>query len=204
MVRIVVALPCEARPLISHWALQAVCSGGDFRVYGAPGLRLVVSGVGKAASSAAVSSLHAGLPPGPAAWLNVGVAGHSCAPVGTPFLARTITDGDTGVSHRPSFCFPLPCGTAPVLTVDEPLDLYPDAALCEMEASGFFAAAQDLTSSDLVHCMKIVSDGPGRTWRELTADRIAALLEQNAEVVDTVVRALNARVAERVGRTPCP
>ena len=204
MVRLVVALPSEARPLISRWALAPAPGAGDCRAYAGPGIELVVSGVGKAAAAAAVSFLHPGLSPRPAALLNVGVAGHRGAPIGTPFLAARITDRATGASHGPIFPFRLPCATAPVLTVDEPLDDYPEAALCEMEASSFFSAAQCLTSYDLVHCLKIVSDGPQSPWRDLTSDRIASLVDPHTDLVDAVVGALHRCAAARPTPPPGP
>ena len=68
MLNFVVALPCEARPIISHFGLQALDSPAGFRLYNRERMRLIVSGAGKIPAAAATAYAGATLGPGPAAW----------------------------------------------------------------------------------------------------------------------------------------
>ncbi|HVT15475.1 MAG TPA: hypothetical protein VHQ90_04735 [Thermoanaerobaculia bacterium] len=90
MLRFVVALASEARPIAGRYRMRAAAGGGPFRVFAAPGddAWLIVSGMGKAAAAAATAYLHllAGGAPG-RVWLNVGIGGHchGCEHCGHPF-----------------------------------------------------------------------------------------------------------------------
>ncbi len=56
MIRFVVALYSEAKPLVAHYKLSLV--PGPFRIYRNEQAAVVVSGIGKAAAAAATSYLH--------------------------------------------------------------------------------------------------------------------------------------------------
>jgi hypothetical protein len=90
MLRFVVALASEARPIAGRYRMRAAAEGGPFRVFAAPDgdAWLIVSGMGKAAAAAATAYLHllAGGAPG-RVWLNVGIGGHchGCERCGHPF-----------------------------------------------------------------------------------------------------------------------
>ena len=72
---IVVALDCEARPLLSRFGLKR-CSGDAWRMYEGNGITLVVSGVGRVRSAMALSALLAAHPePSRAMLWNIGICG---------------------------------------------------------------------------------------------------------------------------------
>lgn len=163
MVNIVVALKAEAAPLIDHYGLRARTPKGLFALYENrhenDNVTLTISGVGKTAAAAAVAYLHAvtGEPPH-AAWLNVGIAGHRDRPLGELLLAHKITDVATRRNwYPPQIVTGGPPGCE-LVCLDSPGLDYRHAALCDMEAAGFYAAAGRCTTAELVQCLKIVSD----------------------------------------------
>src|SRR4029077_10756350 len=111
MLRFVVALQAEARPLVERFGMVAV-SESPFPVYRGEEGWLIVSGHGKAASAAATAYLH--LAAGGAlgrAWLNVGLGGHGRRTLGDGVLAHKITDAASGASWYPELVDDVPCPT---------------------------------------------------------------------------------------------
>ena len=159
MLCLVVALRAEARPLIAHYKLQAM-DGHPYRLYGCEHVRLVISGIGKVASAAAVAYQRAILGNTSAAWLNIGIAGHHSKAVGSALLVHKIIDVGNGETFYPMFTAPPACPTTLLHTVEKPdMDYSTDCAY-DMEASGFFATAHHFASRELVHALKIISDNP--------------------------------------------
>ena len=104
MLNLVIALSCEARPLVERFRLEARETAGDYRVFtgrrsDGEDISLIVSGVGKAAAAGAVGYLMGKLGTGNTtsgrgdlvtpAWLSVGMAGHGEREVGEVVLAHT-------------------------------------------------------------------------------------------------------------------
>lgn len=181
MLRFVVALPAEARPLIARYRLEPRREAGGFEVFRRDDVALVVSGVGKVASAAATAYLH--LAAGgerQAAWINAGIAGHGRRGVGEAILAHTVRDAASGRAWYPPHVFAPPASgemaTGEVVTVDVVEEVYGDDAAYEMEASGFYATACRFATSELVQCLKVVSDGPDASPYALTAQRVERLL----------------------------
>lgn len=173
---IVVAHPGEAAPLVELLELSAL-PDAPFKAYrNDRGVTLLVSGMGQAAATAAVSFLAGrqdridGDPV--AAWLNVGIAGHPDAALGSALLAHKIRQRASG---RCCYPIPLPADfpSALVITVDEPELQYPEAAAYEMEAFAFWQAATTATTAELVQVLKIVSDN-----RDHPAGRVDLALVQ--------------------------
>jgi len=189
MLNLVVALPAEARPLISHYGLQALDLPGDFRVYASRDLHLIRSGPGKKAAGEAIEYLHL-LRPETGAWLNLGVAGHGLNPVGTPLLVDRIVDQRTARSYYPVFTFPPPCATTALLTVDAPEEDYAGPWAYDMEASGFFAASSRFSPPERIHCLKIVSDGPRSSHRRISKKTAQELVAGHLGLIDELTRTL--------------
>ncbi len=215
---LVVALPAEAAPLIdgfglrpaggSHGKLEGTAAGGRSpRVFcdAATQTWLVISGVGREAATAAVSSLPEA--PG-AAWLNLGVAGHRDTRLGTPVLAHRVVDDTTGRAWYPPLLFTPPVETLGVRTVDRACLDYPTPDAYEMEAAGFYAAASRRSGHELVHCFKVISDNHANPASRLTAARVTDLVARNLESIGEVVEALRElstdQALEHVRRTEPP
>ncbi len=214
MLRFVVALPAEARPLIERYRLRRDPRHLGFKLFrGAAGdVALIVSGPGKVAAAAATASLHAAAGGGrDAAWLNVGIVGHGERPVGEVVLAHKVRDRATGESWVPPLLFAAPCPTDEVLTVDTVEQDFAEAVAYEMEASGFYSTACRFAGAEVVHCLKVVSDGPGEAAEALTAAKVQQLVAAALPAVEQVAAAicglsskLRALAADPAGYTEGP
>lgn len=116
MLRLVAALPAEARPLVDRFGMEQDAAE-PFAVYRGEDAWLIVSGHGKAAAAAATAylHLHAGGEPG-RVWLNVGLGGHSQRTLGEGVVAHKISDGASGASWYPQLVVDSPSPTVSVLT----------------------------------------------------------------------------------------
>jgi adenosylhomocysteine nucleosidase len=158
-VHFIVALPGEAKALIAHYRLKRRMDEDSFPVFERDGITLTVCGIGKAAVAAAVAYTHVLFgKQRNVIWLNVGVAGHREQPLGSVWIAHRITDADTGRQWYPPLCFRAACPSADLRTVSRPETEYADSSLYDMEASAFFETASRFSTTELVHCLKIVSD----------------------------------------------
>jgi nucleoside phosphorylase len=201
LIRLVVALPAEARPLIRRYEL-ARAAGGEFPVWRADGVALVVSGVGRHKAAAATAFLAAAEGPGEgaseAAWLNVGIAGHRSLPLGEAVLAHKVVSAAGGRAWYPPLLFQPPCATATVITVDRPETSYPEEAAYDMEATGFCLAAARFASAELIQVVKVVSDNAAAPPDRLTAGGVEELIERRVEIVAGIAE----RTAALAGHPP--
>lgn len=188
MMRLLVALAPEARPLIDHFRLRRRAGTDAYPIYENDAMSLVVSGVGRVRAAAAVAYLHALY--GPVAnvpWLNIGIAGDGTRAVGTGVLAHRIRDAATQKGWYPPLIFTPPCETTEVLTVDAPMRAYPDGYAVDMEAAGFYPTACQFSTAELVHCYKIVSDNKDTPMEAVSAKATKALVAQKLDVIETLV-----------------
>ena len=190
MLCLVVALAAEARPLLAPHRLRGV-SGHPYRICADEQTHLIVSGVGKVAAAAATAYLRALIGDAPAAWLNIGIAGHGSQAVGTALLAHKVVDIASGKLFYPTFTASPPCRTTLLHTVDRVQPPAGDAAY-DMEASGFCEAAQRFATSERVHCLKVVSDNPQSSYQELNAEKVEALIDAQLDTVAQVGEHLRA------------
>lgn len=188
MLRFVVALEPEARPLIGRYRLRREPDDHPFAIYRRDGIALVVSGIGKVAAAAASSYLH--LVSGGerhAVWLNVGIAGHGRRPVGEAVIAHKIRDAASDRSWYP----PQISSSEPsdeIVTVDRPEAAFREPVGYEMEAAGFYDTACRFASSEIVQCLKIVSDGPGAPAAGLTPAKVTTLVEDRVDDVERLAQ----------------
>ena len=76
MKHIIIALQCEAKPLISHYKLKGRPHSQAFRIYEKDDMVLTVSGIGKVASAAATAYTQVLFGNrNNNAWLNLGIMG---------------------------------------------------------------------------------------------------------------------------------
>ncbi|MFQ5487057.1 MAG: hypothetical protein ACE5ET_01245 [Gammaproteobacteria bacterium] len=190
MIHLVVAIPCEARPLLEHFALRAL-SRGPFRLYEGEGMRLIISGAGKASAAAAVAWLAGRHPEAaPCAWLNVGTAGHALRPLGQGLLAHKVSDAASGTNWYPTRLFTAPVEGDSLLTVDRPELEYVHAAAYEMEAAGFCGAAGRFAPWELIHCYKVISDNRHSPAHHISEDFVRELMTENLTAIAAVVAEL--------------
>jgi hypothetical protein len=185
MLRFVVAVAPEADPLIGRYRLEP--EEGAFRWYRSNEAALVISGVGKTASAAATSYLHATAGEEPfGVWINLGTAGHRDRPRGDLVLAHTVTDAASGARFHPTRLDGLDLEGVEVKTVERPEVDFDSDAVYDMEAYGFTAAALRVSTSELVQSIKIVSDNRATTTAAWTARSVRELVESR---IDDVARA---------------
>ncbi len=189
MIRFVVALPAEARPLIERYRLRRRANG-PFPVYENDAAALIVSGVGRAKAAAATKCLHALAGGRAAAWLNVGIAGHGERPRGEAVLAHRIRDDASARNWYPPLLFDAPCASASVLTVARPLPGYPADWVLDMEAAAFYEAACRVATAELVQVLKVVSDNAAHPAARLRAKTVERLIGDALPLTDAVVAAL--------------
>lgn len=197
MINVVVALQCEAKPLIRHYGLTGHNAAGGYRLYQNDAMQLIVSGVGPAASAAAVAFLFGVTGQQlDALWLNVGVAGRGNRPLGTPMLANKITDVATARSWYPPLVFDAPCETAHLCTVARPEAGYDGDKAFDMEASGFYAAANRFSTAELIHVLKVVSDNGASGPASVSAELVETLVADSLPVLDALLDALSPLAAQ--------
>ena len=191
MITFVVALKSEARAIIEHFGLSTLLARHPYRIVGNDRLRLVISGIGKAASAAAASFCAGQFQDSIAgAWINVGIAGHREHSIGTSLLAHKIIDAASTRCWHPPILFDTPCETTDVATFDTPNLDYPERTACDMEAAGFIEAVSRLSSPELIHVIKVVSDTISSNIEDITRERIVELIESALPSIDSVTRSM--------------
>ena len=154
------ALPCEAKLLIRNWKLNQRTSG-PFSIYEHPdsSQAVIVTGLGKNAMAGALGYTMAlfGNPQLPIL-LNFGIAGHPYHPVGSAVLADKIMDEETQKVFYPSLPFSPSCASSMLTTRTRPETTYTKESLFDMEGSAFYDIASKFSSSELIHCLKVISD----------------------------------------------
>ncbi len=155
-----------------------------FHLYGntAAGTFLIVTGVGKVRSAAAVGFLAARA--APSCWINVGTAGHPDLPVGTVRMAHRIVDRDSGRAFYPQWAIAAPAATDDLVTVSRPVSEFPEAALHDMEAAGFCESARHFATLEWIHAVKVVSDNRGTAFRR---DRVGELMAASLPVLERLL-----------------
>ncbi|GMR22846.1 MAG: hypothetical protein BMS9Abin37_1222 [Acidobacteriota bacterium] len=192
MIRFVVALRAEARPLIDRYQLQPG-DDGAFRCFHGSGRSLVISGVGRVAAATATAYLHKKPLD---VWVNVGIAGHRDRAPGKLIRAHRVTDTGTGERFYPTLLGLPHIDTEGVSTVDMPETTFASRDVFDMEASGFYQTALRFSTSELVQCVKIVSDNVDTGTDGLTVGRVSELVEQNLDAIDDVVAHLETLATE--------
>ncbi|MDH3689102.1 MAG: hypothetical protein OEU36_06425 [Gammaproteobacteria bacterium] len=200
MIRIVVAMPAEARPLIDYYGLRSWNSNGAFPLYRNENMALIVSGIGKTAAAAATAFAHAHIPTDrPSAWLNIGVAGHPSRTLGEAVIAHKIVDFATNNSWYPPQVLKPPGDSDSVMTVDAPVTAYDDDVVYDMEAAAFFPTACRFVIGELAQCYKVISDNRGSPVQDVTMDLIDSLVRNKLNEIDDLAVRLN-RLADEYGK----
>ncbi|WP_133512903.1 hypothetical protein [Candidatus Thiosymbion oneisti] len=198
VINLVVALPAEAKPVISRFGLARVQADLGFPLYRHGRIALVVTGPGKPAAVTGTDLLATlGNSSQAAIWVNLGVAGHAERQVGEVLLARSITDAGSGHVRHPILPQERPCPADDLLTLDRPDLGYRHKGMVDMEASGFFPTACRYASTELVQVLKVVSDNRKTTARGLSAKQVHLLMGGALDILETLLASLEARAEVR-------
>ena len=96
----------------------------------------------------------------------------------------------TDAGEKFGLAFPAGLETLPLLTVAQPMDEYPDTAMIDMEASGFFRSASSITAMERIHCLKIISDNLLNPARNIGKQSVIDLVTENIHVIEQLLEQL--------------
>lgn len=186
------ALPCEAKPLIHRYGLKKLQQPHPFAIYcGEAGIAVVITGVGKASMAGGVAYTLALFRQAQPILINLGIAGHQNLPSGTLLMADKIIDGeDTHKRFYPQLIGRFPCRSATLCTSSTPDFSYRDEMLCDMEGGAFYEIAVKFSSSELIHCLKIVSDNRHEPATGINAKQVSAWVQAQLDAIDQIVERL--------------
>lgn len=185
------ALPCEAKPLIDSFRLKKQLDIHPFAVYGNDTLCLTVTGVGKTAMAAAVAYTQALFgTTSPSVFLNIGIAGHQDYPLGKLLLVDKISDVDTARAHYPPVIIKTSLPRATLHTVSKPVNHYSEDTLYDMEASAFYETAARFSTSELIQCLKVVSDNTASPASQINAQQVTQLIAAHIDTFSVFLHAL--------------
>ncbi len=155
----IIALHCEAKPVIDYYRLKKSAYHRGFDLFHNGDMQCVISGIGKnnaAAATAWVAALNQDA--GSTCWINLGVAGGGGRAIGEICVLDKITDSLTGRSYYPAPVIDSRLATAGCVSLDIPSNDYQPQCLFDMEVSAFFATATRFSSTEQVHSLKVISD----------------------------------------------
>ena len=195
MLNLVVATHAEAEPVISALKLKKIPA--LLTCYQNQQTHLVITGIGKCNSAAACGwiaekssrqskttySVKSG------AWLNVGIAGHQHAELGTLMAAHKVTDFSTNKVWYPHRLFQS-IASSDLVTVDEPQSDYLTDQLYDMEASAFIESARHFSHAELVQSLKVVSDNEQQPYSNISAKLATKLIAENIELIVECIETL--------------
>lgn len=186
MLHYICALKCEARPFIEHYRLKHYSPAGLFSIYSDPehSVTLTISGTGKIAAANAVLYTHMLLEPGePRIWLNAGIAGHAEHQIGDLYLCHRLEDAGNGQLWYPQILVDSQIPGESLKTVDAPALDYSHDHMFDMEASGIFTIACRISSLELIHSLKVISDNREHPVIRPDKNRARELLAARSEEI---------------------
>ncbi len=168
------ALDCEARALVVFFELKKDSNVHPFIIYKNHNFVLTVTGVGKVAMAGAVAySLALFSTNSMSVIVNIGIVGHKAYPVGSLCLASKVVDKEGGKSFYPQLIGNIWPKVCEIITTSIPCTKYSNDCLHDMEASAFYEMAVKFSSSELIHCIKIVSDNETSSIEQINAKSVA-------------------------------
>lgn len=161
---IVCALACEAKPFIDFFKLKKNTQIHPFAVYQSASVVVMVSGMGQINMGAAVNWLSGYLPSKQTQfWINVGIAGHQSADIGTLFCTHKISHAQRNL--YPTKWLNHKVALEQLNTINHAETAYKDSGLYDMEGFAFYQSAIRFNSQECVQCLKVVSDNRGQGIR---------------------------------------
>jgi len=186
------ALPCEAKPIIKHFGLKKLTAVPCFAIFCNENICLTISGPGKTAMAAAVAYSQALLGNSVnTIFLNIGIAGHKTHIPGKIFCIDKISDEDSNKNFYPQLTANIPCPTQPLLTVSKASGYYRKNCLQDMEGSAFFETAIRFTTSELIQCLKIVSDNENSGIEQINPPQVTQLINTGIVSMENLILELS-------------
>ena len=192
MLHFVIATYTEAVPIIKYYKLKQINRITPFNIFVDKNsdVSLIISGIGKVASSSAVSFLYCIFKQKKnSIWINIGIAGFGKGKIGEIFLVNKITDHITKKNYYPSIVFENDIPTLGCQTYEIPNFNY-TSRLHDMELTGFFETAIKFSSNELVQSLKIVSDNNENKIDKNDKKFISDLISKKINTIDILTRKL--------------
>ena len=165
----IVALSCEAKPIIDELGLSKQFSPAPFPVFRNDFHQLVVTGIGKVAAAAATGFLlgSSTRKQEVQAYLNVGIAGHGTHQTNTAFIANCISDDQDKAIFYPPQIIDSDFELSRLCTCSHPNQKYEKGLGFDMEAHAFYSIASRFGTRELIQVVKVVSDNEGRSFESI-------------------------------------
>ena len=199
----VVALPSEARPIISALKLTKTDNEAVFPIYKneVSGHLMVISGIGQLNAAAATSYICGRYDiPAWVAWINIGIAGYAEEPLGKLFqVAKVTNERGTRVVY-PGFRLSKLMPLTTLETREQPCNDYKADTLYDMEGLAFAELASRFSCNELTFLFKIVSDSNVNQLRRINPLCVEKLLTLNMDVIALLVDEVKAFVREEKRR----
>ncbi len=185
------ALPCEAKPIIKHFALQKWAVHSPFAVYQGDNICLIVTGVGKNHAAGAVGYSQGCWHIKSPVLLNIGIAGHKHLPKGQLVYAHKINDADNpSTTFYPQWVIKNAIESLPLTSYSTQVETYPEQSMVDMEAAGFYQMAVKSSTIELIHCLKIISDNSSSPASDINAKMVTELVKNNATNIEQICHQL--------------
>jgi hypothetical protein len=183
------ALDCEAKALVKFFQLKKDIKKHPFLIYKNHNFVLTVSGVGKIAMAGAVAYTLAlfcknNMP----VLVNIGIAGHETHPIGNLLLTMKIVDRESGKKFYPQLIGTDWPETSELISTSTPCIKYSTDYLNDMEASAFYETAVRFSSSELIHCIKIVSDNETSSIEKIHAKLVTEWIENHLLEIEHLLK----------------
>ena len=171
----IVALSCEAKPIINELRLTKQFSPTPFPVFRNDFHQLVVSGIGKVAAAAATGFLlgSAFRQKEVQAYLNFGIAGHGTLQTNTAFIANCISDDQDKAIFYPPQILDSDFELSRLCTCSNPSQKYEKGLGFDMEAHAFYSIASRSVTRELIQVLKVVSDNEGQSFESIQATMVS-------------------------------
>jgi len=190
-----VALKAEAKAIINGLNLIRVCDEHHYPVY-ADSKRenwLIISGVGQTKVGEATKYLSdVSDAQRWTIWVNIGIAGSKNGKYGELFIVDKVTQDRSKNCFYPGTVVKTKLKKSNLLTVDKPVLNYREVNLVDMEAAAFVMVASKMSCRELILVMKVVSDGPNDSIKNLTAQRVSELISLNFKSIFEHIKKMTA------------
>lgn len=186
---IFVALECEAKALVSQFKLKKEHASHPFSIYKNEETVITVTGVGKVAMAGGVAYVLAIFSGSSSpVMINIGIAGHKNQAIGNLLLAAKVADADSRKVFYPQLIGANWPETSKILTASMSNAQYQQDCLNDMEASAFYETAVKFSCSELIHCLKIVSDNEDSSIDNINAKLVAEWLAKHTAEIELICR----------------
>jgi len=192
MTLIVVALFCEAKPMIQYFGLSKGPDSTRFPVYSNADLKLIVSGTGLIKSAVALTYLLTRYPGSRATTaINIGICGSVSRnmDIGTPILFNKIVGYDTGKAFYPDMLLNHGFLEGTLHSFSRPVSAEnlgnAEVRFVDMEAAGFMEAAAVFLPPHNIYCLKFVSDYLDR--KKLEPGFVSELIQKNLDGIENLI-----------------